>query len=539
MEFQERLKSFAKNLGTRKGITLISSFALGLGIIFWVLLQVFKPGMALLYSNLDTTEAGNIVSRLESMNVSYKLTPDGTSIFVPSSQVSRMRLKMAEEGLPSGGSVGYEIFDRPDLTSATSFVQNLQHIRALEGELARTIKSMKPIDNVRVHIVLPKRDLFSEDKQDARAAVMIKTRGMQKLSVNNVQAIQNLVSAAVPSLKSEFVSVMDDRGNLLARGDKDPGSMASAWDETKRSYELRLSKIIESLIEKFVGVGKVRSEVSVDLDLDRLTQQSEKFDSENPVIRSSQSSKSSEKSSESANQDTSTVQNNMPDNEALGGGEGGSSSQQQKQEETVNYEISKVVQTRIKEGGRIKRISVAVLIDGNYAKDKSGNQIYKPRNEEELQKIERLVRGAIGAKENRDTVEVLNMQFVNEDSEIHASKILGLERDEFMNILQLLIVGILGLIGMLILIKSVRKGKDELGAMMHDLEKGEGGKILNSESGEKDNSSGVPGHASSEEEAEPLHARKSSYIRRIEKLIEQESEKAVAMIRFWMNQGGN
>lgn len=540
MEFQERIKALFNVILTRKGIIILSSIIMGLMLVLFSTLYILKGSMGLLYANLESGQAASIASKLEVMNVPYSLSPDGTAIFVPSNQVMKLRLKVAEDGLISSGSVGYEIFDKSEVANATSFVQHVQMLRALEGELARTIKSIKGVEQVRVHIVLPKRDLFSQEPNEARAAVMVKLNVGTRLSSSTVQAIQNLVSASVQNLKAQAVSVMDDRGTLLARGDQDGLSALNNFDEIKRNYETRTARVIESLLERFVGFGKVRAEVSVDLDLDKITQQSETFDADNPVIRSSQSAKMNEKSAENSSEQASTIQNNIPNAGVGGAGGESSSTAQNKQEETVNYEISKTIQTRVKEGGQIKRLSVAVLVDGYYEKNKLGNIVYKPRNDAELQKIERLVKGAIGAQENRDSIEVLNMRFVNDEIGAgHESNFLGLQSADIHDLLRLVIVAIVSIIGLAILIGALRKGRKEVSeAIAVGIAENNAHAKMNSVGGISTSLAVGEHHGSEEEEIVDLPIGKAMYVKRLEKLIEKETDKAIATIRFWLKQGG-
>jgi len=232
-------------------------------VVFFIYMtsRLATPDMALLYADLDPQDSGQIVSRLEQMNVGYRLSSDSGQIYVPSDQVARLRLAMAEGGLPSGGSNGYEIFDRSEGLGTTNFVQNINRVRALEGELARTIRSITSIENARVHLVMPQRALFTRDRQDPTASIVIAMRGKNRLEHGQIQAIQNLVAAAVPGLKPNLISIVDTNGNLLARttSEEDLQGTATTAEEMRVGLERRMARTIEELLERSVGLGNVRS----------------------------------------------------------------------------------------------------------------------------------------------------------------------------------------------------------------------------------------------------------------------------------------
>lgn len=529
MEIQEKLKVFFDNLLTKKGIKLLIATIFGFSLVIFAFVYLMQPNMKLLYSNLSMQESSSIVNKLESLNVSYKVTEGGATILVPDGQVNRLRLKVAEDGILSGGTVGYEIFDKSEVANATSFVQHVQMLRALEGELARTIKSIQSVENVRVHIVLPKRELFSKEKEGARAAVMLKLKSGAVLSKSSVQSIQNLVAASVPELKVESVNVMDDRGALLAKSDSENLGV-SAWEEAKLNYEMRLSRVIESLLEKIVGFGKSRAQVSADLDMDKITQKMEKYDSENPALRSSQILKTSQKSNENSEAQASTVENNIP--EAGQAAKGGDSSfnEQNKLEETNNYEISKTIQTKIKEGASVKRLSVAVIVDGKYVTE-NGKKVYKARTAAELSSIQKLVQNAIGAISSRDSIEVVGTQFIEDDMQpAHLDLWFGFEKKDVLKLAHYLIAFLGLLIGFFIISGSIKS------TFKKDLPEKEGGnEAPNNTEKEAVNEKSVKETKLQEDDFE-LPVGKSLYLKRLEKLVKQESDKAAATVRFWLSE---
>ena len=371
--------------------------------------------MALLYSGLDTADSGAVVAQLDSMQVPYRLVGDGGTIMVPEDQALKLRMSMAQQGLPSGGAVGYEIFDKGTSLGTTSFEQNINRLRALEGELARTIRSLNQVSAARVHLVLPQRELFSKDQTKASAAVILRTRGT--LTGPEVQAIQHLVAASVPDLKPDEISIVDQNSTLLAPGGgapTDEAGMSTQAEQRRIDYENRLKGEIEKLIGSVVGPGHVRAEVSADIDFDRTTVNAEIYDPDSQVVASSETTTQNSNSNEQtpASQDVS-VSSNIPgtqSNQAASGG--GRTSSDAKSTESVVYSISKTIRNEIHEAGAVKRLSVAVLVDGNYTTAKDGTKTYAPRSADQLTQISNLVKSAIGYDQKRgDTVQVSNLQF--------------------------------------------------------------------------------------------------------------------------------
>ncbi|MBT7761112.1 MAG: flagellar M-ring protein FliF [Rhodospirillaceae bacterium] len=434
-------------------------------VAFFIVLttRLTSPNMALLYGELEQNDAGQITSKLESMGVPYELHGGGTVIHVPADQVLRLRMDMATHGLPTGGSVGYELFDRTDSLGTTSFVQNINHLRALEGELARTISTIDKISAARVHLVLPRRELFSRERRKASASIILKVRGNRTLDSGQVSAVQALVSAAVPGLKPEGVSLVDDRGNLLSRqNDPNDPSGAGTVGKLRVTYEARVKESLESMIERSVGIGSVRVEVSADLNFDRITTNSELYDPDGQVARSTQSVEQTEQSREAGGSNgTVSVSTNLPEGENEGGvgGGGGNANKSGRVEETVNYEISKTIKTQIHESGTVKKISVAVLIDGTYDTEGEGEEakrIYKPRSAEELKQIEELVTSSIGFDETRgDTIKVINMRFArfDDDPDFVAEDGMAFTKDDIVRLAE---VSSLAVVGILVIFLVLR-----------------------------------------------------------------------------------
>ena len=403
---------FVKSLGAARMAAMAAVTLALIGCFSFLMLQMTSPQMVPLFTDLSVDDSGSIVKDLERQAVPYQLKNDGTIVMVPKDMVARLRMKLAESGLPKGGGVGYEIFDKTDALGATTFVQNINHLRALEGELARTIRSIDRVQAARVHLVLPERPLFSRDKVDASASIVLKVRGT--LEPQQVRAVRHLVATAVNGLKPERVSVIDESGKLLADGatpDNPLNGVSS--DERKLAYENHMRNEVEAIVSSVVGPGHARVQINADFDVNRITQTSDKFDPDGRVLRSSQTRE--EQSANGARSDGAvSVGTELPGGNQQGGtGSGGAVGEQtRKTEEITNYEISRTTKTEVIEAGRVNRISAAVLVDGVYNKNDKGELAYQPRPKEEIDRIAALVRSAIGFDAKRgDQVEVVNLRF--------------------------------------------------------------------------------------------------------------------------------
>jgi flagellar M-ring protein FliF len=428
-----------------------------LGLLALLALRGPQDHMALLYGDLDLREAGQLTERLDRARIPYQLGAGGGSVLVPADTVARARLLLARDGLPSGGSIGYEIFDRGDGLTATRFQQSISELRALEGELARTIRAIDGVRAARVHLVLPKREPFARERQDAQASVMLTMAGARRLDREGVQAILNLVAAAVPGLRPQNIAVIDSRGNLLARAGEPVGPAAAAQgaDELKRATETRLARAVEEMLERSVGAGHVRAEATVEMDFDQVHETQEKFDPDGQVARSTQSVTDSNRTTEAAA--TVSVQNNLPNADS---GQNQAGSQGQRQEETTNFEIGKTVRVLVRDQPQIRRMSLAVLVDGVEEPGPDGKPVWRERNAEELGRIARLVRSATGFDEKRgDKLEVASLRFTGEGEtsgpEPHGMLGLKLERADLMRLAQTGLLGMVVLLGLLLVLRPM------------------------------------------------------------------------------------
>lgn len=453
------LVDILKNLGPGK-ILALGTVMLGLlGFLTYLISSASTPGMAPLFSQLEPAEAGRILEKLDSMGIPNESRGDGTQIYVPSDRVARIRMEMAQEGLPSGGTIGYEIFDKTDILSASGSMIDINKLRALEGEIAKSIKTIHGVAAARVHLVTPKRELFSRDKVAPSASVMLKMRGSSRLSASQVQAVQHLVSSAVPELGTDHIAIIDNRGTLLAKNHdgQSGGENMLVQLDAKSAFENKLARTVETLLEKSLGAGKARVEVAADMDFDRVTINSEDFNPDGQVIRST-----SNTSEDSNHQDSSggnvSIQNALPEQQGAGGG-GKSGGTSKGSQENINYEISKTIKVQHKESGSVKHLSVAVLVDGSYTAGKDGKAVYAPRPQEELDKIKLLVKTAIGFKEDRgDKVEIVNMPFTSMEIDgavVPESMMNWIPKVDLTRIIQFVILAIVGLVLLLLIVRPM------------------------------------------------------------------------------------
>src|SRR5580658_5227048 len=429
-----------------------------LGFFAFVIIRVTTPQMTTLFTDLSMEDSSGIIKELEREAIPFELRNDGAVIMVPKDKVTRLRMKLAEGGLPKGGGVGYEIFDKSDALGTTSFVQNINHLRALEGELARTSRAIDRVQAARVHLVLPERPLFARETPEPSASIVVRVRG--SLEAQQIRAIRHLVASAVNGLKPQRVSIVDEAGQLLADGAGGEQDNTIA-DERRGAFEKRLRNEVEGIVSSVVGSGRARVQLSADFDYNKITQTSDKFDPEGRVLRSSQTREESSATAENNGQVT--VGNELP------GNQGNSTTpvardQSKKTEETNNYDISRTTKTEVTEAGRVNRISVAVLVDGSYVKNDKGEMVYQERNKDQLDRIATLVRSAIGFDQKRgDQVEVVNLKFAEGPIVAPIAEPTGLlgmlqfTKDDVMYVIELAVMMLMSLVVLFMVIRPLVK----------------------------------------------------------------------------------
>jgi flagellar M-ring protein FliF len=519
---------------------LVAMGAVALGIIAVLGLLVFHSGnqpMALLYGDLDAREAGQVIEQLGRRHIPYRIDAGGSQIMVPADMVPEARVMLARDGLPASGSIGYEIFDRGDSLAFSDFQQKINETRALEGELVRTIRAIRGVRGARVHLVLPRREAFARDRQDAQASVMLTMAGAARPDREGVQAILNLVAAAVPGLRPQNIAIIDSRGDLLARAGEPVGQSAAVQsaEEMRHATELRLARAVEEMLERSLGPGHVRAEAAVRMNFDRINETQERFDPDGQVTRSTQSVTSNSKSTEASS--TVSVQNNLPNADA---GNAGNGSQEQRQEETTNYEISKTVRTLIREQPQIDRVSLAVMVDGEEITSSDGKRTWQARSAEELARIASLVKTAIGYDEKRgDQVEVASLRFAS-DLPLQDSSEPAFFGVQFLrhDVMRLAETGMVGLVALLALLFVLRPMVNKVIALPAPQPAAALIGAANLVQGEGEQPGGAGGPENMVDVAQIEGQMRASSLRRLGELVDRHPQEALAIVRGWLTQPG-
>lgn len=567
-----------KNLGpARLGMMLLTVVGLIVFFVF-IALRSAAPNMTLLYGDLSTSDSTAIAAKLDLSNIPFQMGTEGTQIMVPQSDVGTARMLLAQEGLPGTASMGYELFDRQQGFGTTSFVQNINQLRALEGEIARTIGTLEPIRTARVHLVLPERALFSRESQPATASVFVNLRNRSLMESGQISAIRHLVASAVPQLKPDRVSIIDSDGNLLARGDE-PGADGFGSGDTstdaRLEYEQRVARSIEDMVGRAVGHGRVRATVSADLDFNTLSRNSEIYDPDGQVVRSTQviTEDETDTTGAGAANEAVTVQNNLPGLPGDADAGGGAGISLNRSEEVTNFEITRTIENFVQERGVVNRLSVAVLVDGKYipgaaaedaaeaeAEEGPADLEYVPRTEAELEQIRSLVRSSIGFDDDRgDTLEVINMQFAKEpgmDNIVGDETILGLPQEDIMRMAETLILSLVAVLAILLVLRPLvshiakaasastertASGGDSDPRMLASTGAGQPQLAAPAAGGAASAPSGGNEMSELESTLDMSNVEgqvKQSSLKKIHDLVDKHPNETVAVIRNWMTQEG-
>jgi len=540
------LNSFVAAL-QKFGIGRLAAFlGIGAGVAAALVALTMNLGepKALLYSNLDIKEAGTITAALDQAGVKYEVKGDGSTIMVGRDEVASTRLLLSGKGLPTSGSVGYEIFDEANALGQTDFVQQLNRQRALEGELARTIRGLDGLTSARVHLVLPKRQLFEEEAEQPSASVTIGVGGRPP-SPDQVQAIQNLVSSAVPNLKPGRVTVVDQHAKTLSTGEDGFGGQAA--DGRRNEVEQRIAKTVKALVEGVVGAGKSRVNVTADLNLARVTVQQETFDPDGQVVRSESVNEENSRENQPDANGAVTATANIPGGVDTGG-EALNQSASGRTESTTNYEISKTTRTEIQEPGDMKRLSVAVAIDGVTAPGADGKPgAYTPRSAEEMQRIEQLVRTAVGYNAERgDQVTVVNVRFPAADAAggvEAANPLMGFDKNDIMRAVELAIIAIVAILLILFIVRPLLKSPAG-GRGLPALTSAGVTRLVTADGPMQVGADGQPlalPNPSNDLEQRIDIARiegqvKASSVKRVAEFVENHPEESVSLLRSWLHE---
>ncbi len=378
-----------------------------------------------LFSGLSTEDASTVVAKLKELKIPYKLGLGGTAIYVPSDRVYDVRLMLvSQNALPGGGGVGFELFDKTNY-GMTEFMQNINYKRAVQGELARTINQMPEVKSSRVHIAIPEKTLFTDREKEVTASVFLKLKPGKNLSKDQISGIVHLASGSIEGLKPESVVVIDSSGKILYKnGDtSSPITLSGQQYELQRGVERRLEESIQSMLDKFIPASQSIVRASVELNLRKIEKMEEEYQPNKSVITTEKKSKERTSNQTAKVGGVPGVASNVP---TTGGKRDvrpetpNRVNESEREESQITYEVSKSVRKIIEPFGDIKKVSLAIVVDGKYEKVKGqkGEEIkYVPRSAKELNDIKNLVGRAVGYDEERgDKIEVLNIPFEAESS---------------------------------------------------------------------------------------------------------------------------
>lgn len=346
--------------------------------------------MKRMFTNVSAEDLAEITAQLSTSGYKYEIRENGTSLFVEADKFYEAKMALAAEGLPGDNVVGNELWDKTEF-GATDLAQNIKKRRALEGELTRTIRSIKQIKDARVHLVFSKKSLFLEDAQKAKASIKLAVKGNYRLTKAQIRGIAFLVASSVESLDASDVSIIDQTGKLLSSSYKDDETalMSSRNMELEANIEKNITRKVDYMLTPILREGDFNVTVDVDLDFDQIEQSLEKFDPESKVVRSEERNEAGVK--------------NAPDGD------------QENESMVSNYEINKTVEHIIKEIGNIERLSVSVAVNGVTETAEDGKETYRDRTPEEITKLENLIKKAVGFDVARgDQISVVSMKFSNE-----------------------------------------------------------------------------------------------------------------------------
>ncbi|CAN5155200.1 flagellar basal-body MS-ring/collar protein FliF [soil metagenome] len=517
-------------------------------VLVALMLRVGQAPDALLYSNLDLKEAGDITASLEQAGIKYKTQGDGSTILVNRDDVGTARMMVNQKGLVTTGSVGYELFDNQSVLGQTEFQQNLNEKRALEGELARNILSFRGISSAKVMIAMPRREMFASDTAEPTAAVTVGVGG-RALTGDQIQAIRNVVASSVPGLKPEKVTVTDTANRTLAAGSSDSGFSGASASDAKSEAENQLQARILNIVEGVVGPGAAKVEVTADIDHSRSTTQEQKYDPDGQVVRSTSTNGAEKTDTTGDPSGGATATNNIPGGAAPTTMPAGS--KDTSNTETTNYEISNTTTTTIREPGQVQKVAVAVAVDGIWtpAKDGKGEPTYAPRSAEDIAKIEALVKAAVGFNADRgDQVAVTPMKFSHDASAAGGteakSSMFDFDKNDIMRGVELLVLLVTGLLLIFFVLRPLLKsasgpGGGSAGGLAFA---GAGGMpVTHLQTTMVDGVPQIVGPQSEMDQRLDI-ARiegqvKASSVKKVAEFVEKHPDESTAILRSWVHEG--
>ncbi len=462
------LKEYLSQLGGRRLAFLGGGAAVILAILLVAFIHFRSPDFAVLKSNVEPAEMQIITGKLTQLGVPYKLTPDGSGIMAPANKVAELNISLAEAQV--GGGIGNELLDKQSMLGTTNLQQQENFKRALEGELSRTIRAINSVRSVRVHLVMPQHELFAQEKREPSASITLTTTG--RLAAEKVNAIRYLVSASVPDLQPGRISIVDQAGTLLARSDNGNGTdLVGTMSERQAALESQMRQKIMTMLEQVVGSGHVDAKVNVELDVEQIHSEADIYDPDKQVIARSTTVERNDQNRASDPGGEVTVSKSLPEEDANSSITSTSSATSAETSEQVDYANSKTRTTTVRESGAIKRLTVAVVVDGKYSRSGNGMSAYAARSPAELEQLSELVKSAVGYNADRnDEVNITNMRFVPaEDGQSDTSAALpfGMTGSDVAKLAQTLILSVLGLLALIFIARPMLHRSNRMNGSSH------------------------------------------------------------------------
>lgn len=406
---RKNILTLVKEWPLNRKIALGAITALSIGLFAFLIIQARVADYQLLYANLSEADAGSVVNWLKTQNIPYQLKNGGKNIWIGSDKIYDTRLDLAANGLPSGGDVGFEIFDKQSF-ALTDYVQKVNHTRALQGELSRTITSLEPVESTRVHLAIPEKRLFKNQQKNPTASVIVSLTHGRQLDPDQVQGILHLVAGSITGLTPENVKIIDSNGVVLDGLDNTENENLLSVDMLtfQQDVEYRLQMRAQDLLDTIMGKNKAMVRVTAALDFSKVEKTQELYDADEPVIRSEQLNEES-----NGVQTTGGIPGVQSNLQGSSGGLASTEPPSNKSSRTTNYEISKTISKIINPVGTIKSLSVSILVADRIVTDENAETTTSvPLSNEELKSIEKMVASALGIIPDRgDKINVVSMPF--------------------------------------------------------------------------------------------------------------------------------
>ncbi|MBI1236062.1 MAG: flagellar M-ring protein FliF [Alphaproteobacteria bacterium] len=559
------MNSLMEQLRSLGAMRLIAIFGLSAGLAAALLFFSFNMGggsQALLYAGLNPADSARVSEALDTAGIPYEFRSGGSTIYVARNQVDEARVRVASGGALNSGSVGYEIFDETDALGATSFVQNMNAKRALEGELARTIQFLDIIDTARVHLVLPERRLFEREAAQPSASIVISARG--ELTREHSGIIRNIVASAVDGMSARDITIADTTGRLLASPDEGDGLGSIALESQRASIEEQYRQRILNLVEGVVGTGAARVQVSAELNRNSVTQSEERYDPDGSVLRSRTRSEETGREVDGAANAVSASEN-LPDDEAAETDGPQSLNESSTSNDQQEFALSRTTTTRVTEAGEIERLSVAVAVDGTVEIAEDGTRSYVPRTEAEMAQITALVRSAMGFTQveggRQDSLEVTNIRFSRADPTMGTPAASGfsLNKNDIMRAAEIGVMFLTALLVIFLVARPLAKSAASAGPAMAIAGAGGGGgggaiereggqAAITDDSGQQipqqaqgggsGSSAMAPAFVDSGIDIAKIDGQvKASSIKKVSGVVNSHPDESLSIIRSWMSEG--